>query len=373
MQFDFNDYVLVQAAFGLNSRSDIELEYIPIITAPMDTVVDTTNADKFREHGITVCLPRNVKIEPNETDFISVGLNEFRGLLDGENNLDGKKICIDVANGNMPLLHEMIKECKQKFPQSIIMSGNVASESAYLALSAAGCDYIRVGVGSGSGCLTSVHTGVGQGMATLIQRCEKMRLERNLTSLIVADGGFKNYRDIIMALAMGADFVMLGGILNKCLESCAVKTLVVEDYLYQWVMKEYSLDFLETPAPENIYYRQITYQEYLVFLERYQKKFPHLQIETNPSEIIKSKEITVAFRGMSTKEVQRDWGRQKLTSSEGIVKSNKVEYTIASWMENFLDYLKSSMSYSGASTLEQFRHLAEFETVTQNVFNRFNK
>lgn len=371
MQFDFNDYVLVQAPYGLNSRSEINLEYVPIITAPMDTVVNEFNAEKFRGVGITVCLPRNVKVSPNETDFISLGLNEFRVLLDGENNLNGKKICIDVANGNMVVLHEMIKECKIKYPNSIIMSGNVASETAYHALSAAGCDYIRVGVGSGSGCLTSVHTGVGQGLATLIQRCVKLRLERNLKSKIVADGGFKNYRDIILALAMGADYIMLGGILNKCLESCAPKKTSIETHIYDWVMSDLPLEYLGHPYTTN--YKQISFDDYIIFLQKYQEKFPNEKVNFNFSDIIKEKEFFVDFRGMSTKAVQKDWGRQKLTSSEGIQKQNKVEYTLIGWMENFCDYLKSAMSYSGTITLEEFKTMAEYETISVNVYQRFNK
>jgi IMP dehydrogenase/GMP reductase len=370
MQFDFNDYVLVQAAFGLNSRSEVKLEYLPIITAPMDTVVDETNAHYFRDQGITICLPRSAKASPNTTDFISVGLNEFKALLDGETDLNYKKICVDVANGNMPLLHELIVECKLSWPKSIIMSGNIASESAYLALASAGCDYIRVGVGSGSGCLTSVHTGVGQGMATLIQRCHKMRLQRDLQSLIVADGGFKNYRDIIMALSMGADYVMLGGILNKCLESCAPKTIIIDESIYKWVLSDKPIEFFDNINSDRI---AITFDKYLEFLEKYAEKFPELEIETDLSAIIKKHDIYVNYRGMSTKSVQRDWGREKLKSSEGIEKVNKVEYTINGWMENFLDYLKSAMSYCGASTLSQFRNVAEFETITPTVYNRFNK
>lgn len=370
MQFDFNDYVLVQAPYGLNSRSEINLEYLPLFTAPMDTVVNEKNANVFFDAGINVCLPRNAKMEPNEDMFVSYGLNEFKVLLDGEIDLNKKKICIDVANGNMPILHEYIKAAKEKWPKIIIMSGNVASESAYLALSRAGCDYIRVGVGSGSGCLTSVHTGVGQGMATLILRCVEIREKTEITSKIVADGGFKNYRDIILAIAMGADYVMAGGIFNKCLESCAPKKIIVGAAIYNWVQTDLPIEFLDQSNLDDLH---ISFDEYLNYLEKFQEKFPLMQIETDPAKILKNQTIYVDFRGMSTKEVQRDWGREKLQSSEGVVKSNIVEYTLKGWLENFIDYLKSSMSYCGAESLESFKTTAEFETISINVFNRFNK
>jgi hypothetical protein len=75
---------------------------------------------------------------------------------------------------------------------------------------------------------------------------------------------------------------------------------------------------------------------------------------------------------MSTKEVQRKWGKKKLTTSEGIVKYNKVEYTLESWIDNFKDYLKSAMSYTNSKTLEEFKE-SEFIFITENSLKRFNK
>ncbi len=371
MQYDFNDYVLTQAAVGLNSRSEVNLEYNPIISAPMDTVISKENAHLFRDQGVNICYPRGLDVEPNEVDFVSVGLNEFKELLDGEINLNNKKFCVDVANGNMPILHTYIKTAKEKWPNIIIMSGNVASPEAFYALAKSGCDYIRVGVGSGSGCLTSVHTGVGQGMATTIIFCKRMLdVHAELNCKIIADGGFKNYRDIILALALGADYVMLGGILNKCLESCAPKKIVVGAAIYNWVQSDLPLEFLDQSNSDNI---DISFNQYLDFLKKFQLKFPLMEVETNPTKILKEKEIFVDYRGMSTKAVQKNWGREVLKSSEGLEKTNLVEYTISGWMENFIDYLKSAMSYSGTKKLSEFKKFANCELISPAVYNRFNK
>ena len=75
---------------------------------------------------------------------------------------------------------------------------------------------------------------------------------------------------------------------------------------------------------------------------------------------------------MSTKEVQIKWGRTNLKTSEGITKINNVEYTIEQWTENFTDYLKSAMSYTGSKTLDEFRE-SEFVFITENALKRFNK
>jgi IMP dehydrogenase/GMP reductase len=342
MQQDLNDYLILQSAQGLNSRSMVEaFDTLPIFTAPMDTVVSANNMQEFISHGINVCLPRNEFFQPENNVFSSLGLEEFMlevlgdDVVDGEYN--GKKILIDIANGNVPLLHESIIKFKQKHPSGIIMAGNVGSVSAFKALAETGCDYIRVGIGGGSGCLTTVHTRVGQGMATLIQECRKAVEENEYSCNIVADGGMQNYGDIVMALALGADYVMLGGIFNRAFESCANK-------------------YVETKRGN------------MKPLEDYLRKH-----NKTTKELIAEKRMYADFRGMSTKAVQRAWGKKQLKSSEGIVKLNLVEYTLKGWVENFKDYLKSSMAYVGAKNLKEFREFAKIVEISANTRKRFNK
>jgi isopentenyl diphosphate isomerase/L-lactate dehydrogenase-like FMN-dependent dehydrogenase len=77
----------------------------------------------------------------------------------------------------------------------------------------------EIGIGNGAGCLTTQQTGVGYPMASLIQECYRIKKGAGLKAKIVADGGFKIYSDVIKALALCSDYVMLGGILNRSLES----------------------------------------------------------------------------------------------------------------------------------------------------------
>jgi IMP dehydrogenase/GMP reductase len=339
MQADLNDFILVQSPEGLDSRSNINLEYNPIFVAPMDTVISKNNMGDFIENGINICLPRGQHSEPNDQIFTSFGIEGFEQLMEVDMyNYNGAKILIDVANGNMPRLHTAIKKFKTLWPNSIIMAGNVGSVFAFQALADTGCDYIRVGIGGGSGCLTSVHTRVGQGMGSLIMGCAALRLQHEEFHhvKIVADGGMQNYGDIIIALAMGADYVMLGGILNKAYESAGQKYVITKKGKYKPIDK---------------------------YLARHNKSV---------EELIKDGRVFTDFRGMSTKAVQRLWGRKELKSSEGVVKMNKVEYTLEGWMENFLDYLKSAMSYTGSQSLASFR-MSLVEQITDNVYRRFNK
>jgi hypothetical protein len=75
---------------------------------------------------------------------------------------------------------------------------------------------------------------------------------------------------------------------------------------------------------------------------------------------------------MSTKEVQKQWGKKKLTTSEGISKFNKVEYRLDKWVENFKDYLKSAMSYTDSKTLDEFKN-SQYVFITENALKRYHK
>jgi hypothetical protein len=79
------------------------------------------------------------------------------------------------------------------------------------------------------------------------------------------------------------------------------------------------------------------------------------------------------FRGMSTKEVQKSWGKENLTTSEGVVRTQKVEYTLNGWVDNFTDYLKSAMSYCDKKTLPDFIGKVNYNFITENALNRFQK
>ena len=233
---------------------------------------------------------------------------------------------IDIANGNMEKLYETVREFKGKFPHHILMVGNVANPATFRMLSDAGADYIRVGIGNGGGCLTTQQTGIGYPMGSLISECFRIKIAAKCTAKIVADGGFKGYSDIIKALALGADYVMLGSILNKTLESSG-----------------------------DTYWRNIKVNFISEFL--YRKGF----------------KLTKKFRGMSTKEVQKKWGRFNLKTSEGVVRRNEVEYTISKWRENFLSYLKSAMSYTDSRKLEEFIGKVRWNIISNEAYKRFNK
>lgn len=357
-KFDWNDISIVPSVLSdIDSRSQINPYLkngkLPIFTAPMDTVIDENNCTQFYNSGVNIVLPRNVKFEnlKDQNHFYSYGLDEIIDMLNTNQELPSK-ILIDVANGHMLKLYETSKQIKEKFGDDVkLMVGNIANPETYRKYCDIGVDYIRVGIGGGSACLTSANGAIHYPMASLIYECGVIAKQYDKPTQIIADGGFKNYSDIIKALALGADSVMLGGIFNKCLESCG------ENYVFK--NNEYVLfdNIIGSKFCDNT-------NDIIKFGVYYNPK-------TNKPDLIDN--IYKKFRGMSTKEVQKDWNRKELKTSEGISKYNKVEYTLDGWIQNFTDYLKSSMSYCGKHDLGSYVGNVEYITITDNAFNRFNK
>jgi GMP reductase len=340
MKFDFNDILITPEVISdIRTRSDINTiyteksgNYLPIFVAPMDTVVNETNWMKFTNQKLNVCLPRTTNeidydFQPNV--FVSYSLEEFNTKFIKDLVVPRhKRILIDIANGHMSSLLTTIKKFKNRNPDVELMVGNVANPKTFKHLSNAGADYIRVGIGNGAGCLTTQQTGVGYPMASLVNKCRKLKDKHELSAMIVADGGFKEYSDIIKALALGADYVMLGSIFNKTLESCG-----------------------------PTYWKGIRISNQKMIEWMYNNNF----------------KLTKKFRGMSTKEAQKAMGNKILKTSEGVIRYQPISGRLESWIDNFSHYLKSAMSYTNSRDLSEFIGEVNFEKITTNAYNRFNK
>lgn len=351
MKFDFDD-ILIQPEVTTDILSRIQIKLfddrgmLPLFTAPMDTVVSIENEDIYKANYIYSILPRTAKdtnslIKTNEFQWKALSLVDFICYINTYVHLKEKTyLLIDIANGHMVSVVDAIKKAKDKFKDDIvIMAGNVAHPGAYKILSEAGAEYVRIGIGNGNGCLTTQQTGIGYPMASLIKECYDVSCTLNNPAKIVADGGFKKYADIIKALALGADYVMLGSIFNKALES-AGETYAANIKHEGWTQPGELVD----------QYSKITKRDFESGTKFYKK-----------------------FRGMSTKEVQKSLGSATLKTSEGITKMQPVEYTLEGWVENFSHYLSSAMSYCNKKELSYFIGNVYYNLITQNAYNRFNK
>ncbi len=119
-------------------------------------------------------------------------------------------LVVDTAHGHSQGVLERVKWIKQRFPQTDVIGGNIATASAARALVDAGADAVKVGIGPGSICTTRIVAGVGVPQITAIDNVAKA-LEGTGVPL-VADGGIRFAGDIAKAIAAGANTVMLGGL-----------------------------------------------------------------------------------------------------------------------------------------------------------------
>lgn len=126
-------------------------------------------------------------------------------------------IVVDVAHGHSENAIFAVRNIKKAFPDCEIIAGNVATAAGTQDLIDAGVDAVKVGVGSGSICITRVITGSGVPQLTAVMDCARVGRDNDIP--IISDGGTRTSGDATKALAAGASSVMLGSILGGTDES----------------------------------------------------------------------------------------------------------------------------------------------------------
>ena len=343
MLLSFNDICLIPAVVSeIEHRSEcspyLDNGMLPLFTAPMSSVINENNWQIFKENKINTIIPRSVDFdirrELSHQTFVAVSLSEFEYLIDEVfENVIPAYICVDIANGHMQKLLDLCKQAKERFGDKIqLIAGNIANPDTYYEYAKAGIDYVRVGIGTGSACTTSSNVGgIHYPMVSLLSKLKdnkqlvtskivlsdccysNEKCEFNSIPKIIADGGFSNFDQIIKALAIGADYVMLGKIFAMSKEACGEVVPTIE--------------------------------------EKYMRK----------------------YYGMSTKKAQTEISGEATKTAEGIETLVPIKYTLAGWCDNFISYLRSAMSYCDSRTLEEFRKNAHIEQISANSFNAYYK
>jgi len=180
-------------------------------------------------------------------------------------------------------------------------------------------------------CTTSANSSIHYPMASLIDECNTIRDDLDLSAKIIADGGIRNFDEIIKCLGLGADLVMCGNLFNKALESAG--TTFVKGT--KCVVDQYSVE---------------TKRSFKAGLE-----------------------LEKEYYGMSTKRAQREMGHEFLKTAEGLVRINPVEYTLGQWTENCKHFIKNAMSYTGKRELHGFVGNVDFNVITPMAFSAYNK
>ena len=369
----YDDITLVpEAVTDICSRSECnpydEEGYLPIFASCMSSVVSMDNTKDFNNAKIRTVIPRSYSLDKrldylveNNVNFVAFSLNEARQvfvefifpkdfqpgkmlkyvLRPSSEGIKPLKICIDLANGHMRCLLDLVKDIKRKWGNNIvIMTGNIANPQAYKVYEEAGVDYCRVSIGTGNVCSTSSNTAIHYPVFSLLEEVYAVKKEINGKCRIIADGGIHGFRDVQKALIY-ADYVMIGSLFNKAIESAGKTTYGT----FYWNIRGKKIPRLI----KTLFYfgREVPKNKY-----------------DEVYKLIKANKLTVWKEnfGMSTKIAQsiineaNSTETKKLKTAEGLLKYQKVEYNLAGWAENETDYLRSAMSYTNSRTLDEYKN-----------------
>ncbi len=231
----YDDISLVPTEISrIKSRTEASTNYkflnldlsLPVISSPMDTVTGLEMAKELTKLGCLGILNRfdssleEILKDKNSESLVksvSVALNTPLDIIKALSEHQ-KIICIDTANANNNEVLHKTEEIKKNIDVQVIV-GNIAHGSTLQLLESAGADAVRVGIGSGSVCTTSIQTGIGIGQVSSLLGVLTSREEKKLKIKVIADGGIKSPGDVAKAIALGADCVMLGRMLSGTRET----------------------------------------------------------------------------------------------------------------------------------------------------------
>ena len=229
LSLTYDDISLVPKEISqFNSRSECiakcsflgEELLVPVLSSPMDSVTGVVMANELAEAGCLGIVNRfdssldhiihNLE-ETSEIKAVSIGLQTEESVIA---KFAERKIiiCIDTANANNVAVLNKCEEIKSKHDIKIIV-GNIAHGATLTDLVNAGADAVRIGIGGGSVCTTSVQTGIGIGQVSSLLNVYFEREKQKVKIDLIADGGIKSAGDVAKAIALGADVVMLGRML----------------------------------------------------------------------------------------------------------------------------------------------------------------
>jgi len=291
------------------SEGQVDIKFrLPIISAPMDTVTETSMALAIGRQGGLGVIHRYNSVEEQaklvlkakeQGCFTGAAVGVTGDFLERAAELKSNHVdvlCVDVAHGHHASVRYALETLRNTFGDSLsIMAGNVATLKAFNDLADWGAHSIRVGIGGGSICSTRIQTGHGIPTFQSVLDCGKSDRD----AALIADGGIRTSGDMVKALAAGADFVMVGSLLAGTEEA--------------------------------------------------------------PGEVmtVLGGEPRKVYRGMASKEAQIGW-RNRVSSVEGISHTVPYKGLVEEVLSEVAIGIRSGLSYSGARSIQELQAKARF-------------
>ena len=368
VKLDFSDVLIKPKRSTLGSRKEVDLRRsytfrnydpdfpenterhghysgVPIMASNMDGVGTFEMADALIKQELFTCLVKTYSA-PELVEYfttgnglakrcyvaMSIGIAEQDlEKLDKVMSLNPLKfLCIDVANGYSERFATTVEQIREKYPELVIIAGNVVTGEMTEELILSGADIVKVGIGPGSVCTTRIKTGVGYPQLSAIIECADAA--HGLGGHIIADGGCSSSGDVAKAFGAGADFVMLGGMLAGHDEGGG-----------DVVTKFYQTDQLNYEVRQHL---------------------------SNEKHVIEEKSF-VTFYGMSsdTANIKHFGGLKDYRSSEG--RTVKIPYKgqVSNTVQDILGGIRSACTYAGAKKLKDLSKCTTFIRVN----NQYNK
>ncbi len=189
-----------------------KLNCLPVVNADEHLVylVFRKDHDSHQEHPLE-------NVDSGKRLIVGAGINsrDYRDRVPALMDAGADVLCIDSSDGYSEWQRDTIEFVKTRFgSRGYVGAGNVVDREGFLYLVEAGADFVKVGIGGGSICITREQKGIGRGQASAVIEVAKARDEyfqnTGVYVPICSDGGISQDYHITLALAMGADFVMLG-------------------------------------------------------------------------------------------------------------------------------------------------------------------
>jgi IMP dehydrogenase len=236
----FQSLIFTEEGISLKEANDMiwdhKLNCLPIIDKNQNLVymVFRKDYDSHKEHPTEL-------LDPSKRLMAGAGINtrDYRERVPALVDAGADILCVDSSDGYTEYQRETIEWIKNEYEGAVkVGGGNVVDKEGFLYLAEAGADFVKVGVGGGSICITRETKGIGRGQATSVIEVARARDEyyekKGVYIPICSDGGIVHDYHMTLALAMGANFIMLGRYFARFDESPTRKLKIGNNYVKEY-------------------------------------------------------------------------------------------------------------------------------------------